>query len=50
MIKVTLLDNEDFFIIGENTSKAGQPGDQYFYDGWSGALDNLTTHLRDQKQ
>jgi hypothetical protein len=29
---------------------AGQPGDQYFYDGWSGALDNLTTHLRDQKQ
>jgi len=28
----------------------GHPGDQYFYDGWSEALDNLTVHLRDQKQ
>ena len=29
---------------------AGHPGDQYFYDGWSEALNNLTTHLLDQKQ
>lgn len=29
---------------------AGHPGDQYFYDGWSNALDTLTTHLLDQKQ
>lgn len=28
----------------------GHPGDQYFYDGWSKALDKLTTNLRDQKQ
>lgn len=27
---------------------AGHPGDQYVYDGWSGTLDNLATHLRDQ--
>ncbi|MDF2721804.1 MAG: hypothetical protein K0Q59_1479 [Paenibacillus sp.] len=29
---------------------AGHPGDKYFYDGWSNALDDLTTHLLDQKQ
>ncbi|WP_248928016.1 SRPBCC family protein [Paenibacillus hamazuiensis] len=29
---------------------AGQPGDKFFYDGWSNALDDLMTHLRDQKQ
>ncbi|GLI10680.1 hypothetical protein YDYSG_67160 [Paenibacillus tyrfis] len=29
---------------------AGHPGDKYFYDGWSNALDDLMTHLRDQKQ
>ncbi|OXM15878.1 SRPBCC family protein [Paenibacillus herberti] len=27
---------------------AGHPGDKYVYDGWSGTLDNLATHLRDQ--
>lgn len=26
---------------------AGHPGDRYFYDGWSKALDDLTTHLYD---
>jgi uncharacterized protein YndB with AHSA1/START domain len=26
---------------------AGQPGDKYFYDGWSGTLDNLATHVHD---
>ncbi|USG68276.1 SRPBCC domain-containing protein [Brevibacillus ruminantium] len=29
---------------------AGHPGDKYMYDGWSGMLDNLTMHLREQKQ
>ncbi len=28
---------------------AGHSGDQYFYDGWSGAFDTLTKHLLDQK-
>lgn len=27
---------------------AGHSGDQYFYDGWSNALDTLTSHLRDR--
>jgi len=29
---------------------AGHPGDKYFYDGWSSALNDLTTHLLDQRQ
>ncbi|OMF02677.1 ATPase [Paenibacillus sp. FSL H7-0331] len=29
---------------------AGHPGDKYFYDGWSNALDDLMTHLHNQKQ
>lgn len=29
---------------------AGHPGDQFVYDGWSDALDTLTTHLSEQKQ
>jgi uncharacterized protein YndB with AHSA1/START domain len=29
---------------------AGHPGDKYFYDGWSSALDDLSTHLLEQKQ
>jgi len=29
---------------------AGHPGDKYVYDGWSSALDDLTTHLHDRKQ
>jgi uncharacterized protein YndB with AHSA1/START domain len=28
----------------------GHPGDQYVYDGWSNTLDDLMTHLSDEKQ
>ena len=27
---------------------AGHPGDKYMYDGWSDALENMATHLREQ--
>ncbi|WP_127587924.1 SRPBCC family protein [Paenibacillus koleovorans] len=29
---------------------AGHPGDKYFYDGWSHALDDLMSHLHGEKQ